>query len=580
MLFSEASLPKTNALSELSADEWWKSAVVYQIYPRSFQDSNGDGFGDLQGIRSRLGYLKELGVDVLWLSPIYRSPQADNGYDISDYQDIDPVFGTMKDFDQLIADVHALGMKLVMDLVVNHTSDEHPWFVESRSSLDNPKRDWYYWRDPRPGFEGGTPGAEPTNWESFFSGPVWKYDPATGQYYLHLFAEQQPDLNWENPEVRQAVYEMMRWWLDRGVDGFRMDVINLISKVPGLPDGTPAPGRALADGSAFYMEGPRLHEFLQEMHREVFDGRGALFTVGETPGVLLENAHLYSDPARREVNMIFQFEHVILGLPEGKFGRRTLEEGDLADCLTRWQEGLAEKGWNSLYLCNHDQPRTVSRFGDEEYWYDSATALATALHLLRGTPYVYQGEELGMSNTVFEGIEDFEDIESTNYYRLAVKGGEDPQTVLSGLRAMGRDNARTPVQWDGSTHAGFTTGTPWIAVNPNYPVINASEQVGDSTSVFAYFKALIELRHRLAVVANGSFERIDARSREIFAYRRLLGERELIVISNLSSHDAQPVLPSEISEAAPEFVPVLTNANVWEEMDAPLAPWRVRVFLA
>ena len=373
---------------------------------------------------------------------------------------------------------------------------------------------------------------------------------------------------------------MMRWWLDRGVDGFRMDVINLISKVPGLPDGTPAPGRALADGSPFYMEGPRLHEFLQEMHREVFDGRGALFTVGETPGVFLENAHLYSDPARHEVNMIFQFEHVILGLPEGKFGRRTLEEGDLADCLTRWQEGLAERGWNSLYLCNHDQPRTVSRFGDEKYWYDSATALATTLHLLRGTPYVYQGEELGMSNTVFEGIEDFEDIESTNYYRLAVERGEDPQTILSGLRAMGRDNARTPVQWDGSTHAGFTEGMPWIAVNPNYPVINASEQVGDPTSVFAYFKALIELRHRLAVVANGSFERIDAGSREIFAYRRVLGERELIVIGNLSSRDAQLSLPSDISEAASEFVPVLTNANVWEEMDAPLAPWRARVFLA
>ena len=580
MLFDETQLPETHSALHFPADEWWKSAVVYQIYPRSFNDANGDGFGDLQGIRSRLGYLKELGVDVLWLSPIYRSPQADNGYDISNYQDIDPAFGTMDDFNELIADVHALGMKLVMDLVVNHTSDEHPWFIESRSSIDNPKRDWYYWRDPRPGFEGGTPGAEPTNWGSFFSGPVWKYDPHTGQYYLHLFAEKQPDLNWENPEVRQAIYEMMRWWLDRGVDGFRMDVINLISKVPGLPDGTCRPGQDLADGSPFYMEGPRLHEFLQEMHGEVFEGRGAIFTVGETPGVLLENAPLYSDPARHEVNMIFQFEHVGLGLPEGKFGRRTLEAGDLADSLTRWQEGLAERGWNSLYLCNHDQPRTVSRFGDEKYWYDSATALATILHLLRGTPYIYQGEELGMTNTVFAGIEDFEDIESTNYYRVAIEHGDDPERVLEGLRAMGRDNARTPVQWDASDHAGFTTGTPWIALNPNYPVINASEQVGDPVSIFSYFRALIRLRHHLPVVADGRFERIDAGHREIFVFRRTLGERQLVVIANLSSKDLAPVLPSEISEAVPAFVPVLTNANVWEEMGAPLAPWRARVFLA
>ena len=388
MLFSEELISSREA--GLGHDDWWKGAVVYQIYPRSFQDSDGDGVGDLRGVRSRLDYLEALGVDVLWLSPVCRSPQADNGYDISDYRSIDPLFGTMEDFDALLGDAHARGMKLVMDLVVNHSSDEHPWFAASRSSKDDPKRDWYYWRPPRPGRAPGEPGAEPNNWGSFFSGSAWTLDEATGEYYLHLFHRKQPDLNWENPRVRAAVHAMMNWWLDRGVDGFRMDVINLISKAPGLPDGEVLDGRAWGEGFPLVSEGPRLHEFLAEMRREVFDGRGGAgadvpLAVGEAPGVRIDKARLYSGAARRELDMVFQFDHVDLGLEAGKFRPRPLRPGELADCLSAWQEALADDGWNSLYLDNHDQPRAVSRFGDEEHWYASATALATALHLLRGT---------------------------------------------------------------------------------------------------------------------------------------------------------------------------------------------------
>ena len=409
---------------------WWQSAVVYQIYPRSFADSDGDGIGDLAGIAGRLDHLAELGVDVLWLSPVYPSPQDDAGYDISDYQDIDPTFGTLAEFDALLAGLHERGMKLVMDLVVNHTSDEHPWFVESRSSRDNPKRDWYWWRP------------EPTNWRSFFSGPAWELDEATGEYYLHLFSRKQPDLNWENPEVREAIYSMMRWWLDRGVDGFRMDVINLISKDPALPD---APG---GDGSPHYMCGPRIHEFLQEMHREVFAGRDGLLTVGEMPGVTLENAKLFTDPARGEVDMVFQFEHVRLDQGASKWDVHPLKLRDLKRSLGRWQEGLAEIGWNSLYWNNHDQPRVVSRFGDGSP--EAAKMLGTVLHLHRGTPYVYQGEELGMTNFPFASIEEFRDIESLNHYAEAGAG-----VARRACKAMGRDNARTPMQWDASRARGL-----------------------------------------------------------------------------------------------------------------------------
>jgi oligo-1,6-glucosidase len=515
------------------ATPWWRSAVVYQIYPRSFSDSNGDGIGDLRGIRQRLGYLQQLGVDVLWLSPIYPSPQDDNGYDISDYQAIDPTFGTMAEFDDLLADVHRRGMKLVMDLVVNHTSDEHPWFIESRSSRHSPKRDWYWWRPGRPDAAGAPParGFPPTNWTSFFSGPAWEFDEATGEYYLHLFSRKQPDLNWENPQVRQAVYAMMRWWLDRGVDGFRMDVINLVSKVLPLADG----------GFEQYACGPRIHEYLAEMRAEVFGGRsGDYLTVGEMPGVTVDEAKLFTDPARGEVDMVFQFEHVSLEHVGGKFDTKPLDLRDLKASLGRWQEGLAESGWNSLYWNNHDQPRAVSRFGsDGKHRQRSATALATVLHLHRGTPYIYQGEELGMTNMPTPDRDALRDIESINHYEEALARGDDPLAVLEALGAMGRDNARTPMQWDASAHAGFTSGTPWIPVNPNHTEVNAQAAVADPESVFHHYRRLIELRHREPVVAHGDFTMLLPDHQQVYAFIRTLESEEMLVLANLSDHHAE-----------------------------------------
>ena len=563
-----------------TAPDWWKSAVVYQVYPRSFQDSDGDGVGDLRGILNRLDHLERLGVDVVWLSPIYRSPQADNGYDISDYQDIDPTFGTLADFDELLAAMHARGIKLVMDLVVNHTSDEHAWFAESRSSRESPKRDWYWWRPARPGTVGGEPGAEPTNWESFFSGSVWEWDEATGEYYLHLFDRKQPDLDWENPEVRRAVYDMMRWWLDRGVDGFRMDVINLISKHVELPDGPVRDGRRWGDGGASYTNGPRLHEFLQEMHREVFDGRDGLITVGETPGATVDDAVLFTDPVRHEVDMVFQFEHVGLDHGISKFRPRPLEPGELAASLTRWQEGLADRGWNSLYLENHDQPRSVSRFGDEAaHWRASATALATMLHLQRGTPYVYQGQELGMTNAPFSVIDEFRDVESLNAYADEIASGTAVADAISGLSYMSRDHARTPMQWDASPNAGFTDGTPWIAVNPNHDRINAAAQAGDPASVFEYYRRLIALRHERPVVGHGSFERADAGHPAIFAFERVLGDDRLLVVANLSSAGHVPAFDADVAERwRGARVLIANEADAAASVDAPLGPWAARVF--
>uniref|UniRef100_UPI00398A14A2 alpha-glucosidase n=1 Tax=Mycetocola sp. TaxID=1871042 RepID=UPI00398A14A2 len=495
----------TDATARITEDDraaapWWTRAVVYQVYPRSFADSDGDGIGDLAGIRSKLGYLSELGVDVIWLSPVYPSPQHDNGYDIRDYENIDPVFGTLADFNELVAEAHARGIRIVMDLVVNHTSDEHPWFVESRSATTNPKRDWYWWRAPR------EDGSAPNDWTSAFSGPAWTLDETTGEYYLHLFAEQQPDLNWENPEVRQAVYAMMRRWLDRGVDGFRMDVINLIAKRVELIDG---PERG--SGLGFTM-GPQIHDFLQEMHREVFAGReGEYLTVGEMPGVSIEDAVLFTDPARAEVDMVFQFEHVSLDSGSHKFDAIPLDFVALKSNLARWQDGLAERGWNSLYLNNHDQPRLVSRFGnDTEYRVESATLWGLVLHLHRGTPYIYQGEEIGMTNVRFQSIEHYRDIESLNHYREAVERFDQaPSSVLAGVHARGRDNARTPMQWDATEHAGFTTGTPWIAVNPNYAELNAEADRASGSSVFDFYRKLIALRHENETVALGAFELLE-----------------------------------------------------------------------
>lgn len=563
---------KTSLETSSASQDWWKSAVVYQVYPRSFADTNGDGIGDIRGIIRKLDHLDRLGVDVIWLSPVYASPHADAGYDISNYQAIDPVFGTIEDLDELVADLHSRGMKLVMDLVVNHTSDEHPWFVESRSSLDNPKRDWYWWRDARPGRGAGTPGAEPTNWESFFSGPTWTLDERTGQYYLHLFDPKQPDLNWENPAVRDAVYSMMRWWLDRGIDGFRMDVINLISKDTALPDGVPDSITGRGDGFVHYAHGPRLHEYLQEMRREVFDGRDALLTVGEMPGVSTDEALMTTDPERGELNMVFQFEHVGLDHGTSKFDPQPLEPGVLADSLTKWQDALGETGWNSLYLSNHDQPRTVSRFGnDRELWRESATALATMLHLQRGTPFIYQGEEIGMTNGFFPELSDFRDVESLNFYAQSLGLGCTADQLLTGMRRNGRDNARTPVQWDATSAAGFSTGEPWIAVNPNHTWLNASAQYADPSSVFNYYRQLISLRHDRDVIAVGDFARVDVGDPAVFAFQRTLGADRLLVAVNLSDEARTVRFPDPWEHAE------LILANYPDQTGPCLRPWEARV---
>ncbi len=489
--------------------DWWKSAVVYQVYPRTFADADGDGVGDLAGIRGRVDHLARLGVDVVWLSPVYRSPMDDNGYDISDYHDVDPVFGTLADLDALLDDLHRRGMKLVMDLVVNHTSSAHAWFQESRRSTDAPRRDWYWWRP-----------SVPNDWQSFFSGPAWTRDDATGESYLHLFAESQPDLNWENPEVRQAVYAMMRWWLDRGVDGFRMDVINLVSKPP------------LEAPQAEVFNGPRVHEYLQEMHREVFAGRPpGLLTIGETPGCTLEHARLFTDPARGEVDMVFQFEHVDLDSgPGGKWDVVPLTVRALKESLGRWQTGLADVGWNSLYLGNHDQPRCVSRFGDDspEHRVASAKALATVLHLHRGTPFVYQGDELGMTNAALEGPEDLRDIESVNAYREMLERGLAPGDAMAAIRAKSRDHARTPVPWP-----------------------EAEAQWEDPDSVLHHYRSLIALRHDQPVVVHGDFTMLLPEHEQVYAFVRRLDDVELLVAANLSSSGAVAELDGERVELGP-----------------------------
>jgi len=560
--------------------QWWQNAVVYQIYPRSFADSDGDGIGDLPGIIDRLDYLAGLGVDVVWLSPVYRSPQDDNGYDISDYQDIDPMFGSLADMDRLLDEVHARNIRIVMDLVVNHTSDEHPWFVESRSSMDNAKRDWYWWRPARDGTTAGEPGAEPTNWESLFSGPTWTLDETTGEYYLHCFSRKQPDLNWENPAVRQAVYAMMRWCLDRGVDGFRMDVINFISKDTSLPDGEPTGHGTLGNGFPSFMNGPRRHEFLQEMHREVFAGRNVpLLTVGETPGVTIEDAILFTDPARHELDMVFHFDHMSVDTGQHRFDRTPLDLRALKASFGLWQAGLAETGWNSLYWNNHDQPRAVSRFGDDgEYRTQAAKLLGTVLHLHRGTPYVYQGEELGMTNLPFATLDDFRDIESVNFYAAAVAGGQDPEATLTGLRVGSRDNARSPMQWDGSAQAGFTNGTPWLPVNPNATEINAAAERTDANSVFHHYRKLIALRHDLPVVAMGGFTMLLPDDPTIYAFTRHLDGVTLLVVANFSGADALVDLPDAVAWARSELLLGNYPMNRMPPMDITLRPWEARIY--
>ena len=502
-------------------------------------DSNGDGIGDLNGITEKLDYLKALGIDVIWLSPVYRSPNDDNGYDISDYEAIMDEFGTMEDFDRLLEAAHERGIRIVMDLVVNHTSDEHAWFIESRSSRDNDKRDYYFWRE-------GKNGGPPNNWGSFFSGSAWEYDETTDMYYLHQFSRKQPDLNWDNPRVRREVFDMMTRWCEKGIDGFRMDVISLISKPDGLPD-APAMNGLYGD-AGFVFNGPRIHEYLQEMNEEVLS-RYDLLTVGETPNVTVEEAGQYANEEGTELNMVFQFEHMNLDGGDGyKWSTRKLPLVPLKENLSKWQTGLDGIAWNSLYFCNHDQPRIVNRLGDPapQFREASAKCIATCLHMMQGTPYVYQGEELGMTNYPFHSVEEFRDIESINAYReLTEQRGMDPAVLFPMIAAKSRDNARTPMQWDETENGGFTTGTPWMAVNPNYIEINAREQLLRRDSVFQHYKKLIAMRHHYEIIVYGHYQLLLSEDPDLFVYTRDLDEHRLLVVCNFSGHN-RIYVPDEV----------------------------------
>ena len=523
---------------------WWKEAVIYQIYPRSFMDSNGDGIGDLQGIISRLDYLKYLGIDVIWLSPVYQSPNDDNGYDISDYQDIMEEFGTMADFDELLAAAHERGIKIVMDLVVNHTSDEHRWFVESRKSVDNAYRNYYIWRE---GKDAQTP---PNNWGSCFGGPAWQYDGETGMYYLHLFSRKQPDLNWDNPKVREEVFDMMTWWCDKGIDGFRMDVISMISKTKEMPDGEVHGLYGSFD--PYCVHGPNVHQYLREMNEKVLS-KYDIMTVGETAGVTTEQAKQYAGEDAHELNMVFQFEHVE---GDGKYGKWTDEKMPLTKLkkiLSRWQSELYGKAWNSLFWDNHDQPRAVSRFGDDrpQYREMSAKMLATCLHMMQGTPYIYQGEELGMTNYPFRNPEEFRDIESINAYREWCREGTVSHEVFwPCITFKSRDNARTPVQWDDSPQAGFTSGNPWIAVNPNYTQINAKAETADPGSVFHYYKKLIALRKEYPIIVYGRYELLMEDDEDLYVYTREMDEEKLLVVCSFCDHETGFTIPDEFAKAS------------------------------
>ncbi|MEB3751603.1 alpha,alpha-phosphotrehalase [Geobacillus sp. FSL W8-0032] len=523
----------------MSTTPWWKKAVVYQIYPKSFRDTNGDGIGDLLGVIEKLDYLKELGVDVIWLTPIYASPQRDNGYDISDYFRIHPEYGTMDDFDRLLREVHARGMKLVMDMVVNHTSTDHEWFQQARASKTNPYRSFYIWRDPKPD------GGPPTNWQSKFGGSAWEYDEQTGQYYLHLFDVTQADLNWENEELRRRLYDMMHFWLKKGVDGFRLDVINLLSKDQRFldDDGSIPPG----DGRRFYTDGPRIHEFLQEMNREVFS-KYDIMTVGEMSSTTIDHCIRYTNPENHELNMTFNFHHLKVDYPNGeKWAVAPFDFLALKRILSEWQVRMYEGGgWNALFWCNHDQPRIVSRYGDDgTYWKESAKMLATTIHLMQGTPYIYQGEEIGMTDPKFTDIRDYRDVESLNMYRILRAQGKSEQEVIDILQRKSRDNSRTPMQWDDSPHAGFTSGTPWIRVADNYQRINVKQALADRDSIFYHYKRLIELRKQYDIITTGRYELLLADDPHLFAYMRHGDREKLLVVNNFYPVETTFVLPEE-----------------------------------
>ncbi len=551
--------------------KWWKESVAYQVYPRSFMDSNGDGIGDLKGVTSKLDYLKELGIDVIWLSPMYKSPNDDNGYDISDYQDIMDEFGTMDDFNELLEGVHQRGMRLILDLVINHTSDEHPWFIESRSSKDNPKRDWYIWRD-------GKNGKEPNNWESIFSGPAWKYDEETDQYFMHIFSERQPDLNWENPEVRNALYDMVNWWLEKGIDGFRVDAISHIKKEPGFPDMPNPKNLDYVPCFPKMMNVEGIDEFLSEFTEKTIKNYDVM-TVGEANGVGLDDADRWVGEENGYFNMIFQFEFLNLWdkAADGSVDVRALKKN-----LSKWQTGLEGRGWNALFIENHDQPRRVSSWGDDQnYWKESAKMLGAMYFFMKGTPFIYQGQEIGMTNVQFPSIEDYNDVGMVNFYKVESAKGRPHEEIMQVVWEKGRDNSRTPMQWDATNMGGFTTADKtWLKINPNYPQINVAQQLQDSDSIYHFYKKMIQLRKENPLFVYGTYELLLPNHPRLFVYIRKYSSKKAIVINNFSKKPARFKVPSSIAYAKSELV--LNNYPVTEQKlrkEFTLKPYETRVYL-
>ncbi|WP_085505378.1 glycoside hydrolase family 13 protein [Thalassobacillus devorans] len=549
--------------------KWWKEAVAYQVYPRSFMDSNGDGIGDIQGVISKLDYLKDLGIDVIWICPVYSSPNDDNGYDISDYKGIMEEFGTMADFDQLLKEVHKRGMRLIMDLVINHTSDEHPWFIESRSSKDNPYRDYYIWHP-------GKDGKKPNNWESIFGGSAWEFDPKTKEYYMHVFSRKQPDLNWENPEVRVNLYEMVNWWLDKGIDGFRIDAISHIKKIPGFPDLPNPENKKYVPSFEGHMNREGIQIFLEELKEKTFDNYD-IMTVGEANGVKVEQADEWVGEENGKFNMIFQFEHLDLW---GKSTDGGLDIHSLKEILTKWQKGLEGRGWNALFLENHDQPRSVSTWGNDRGFLDkSAKCLATMYFLMQGTPFIYQGQEIGMTNTKFDSIEDYNDVAIKNMYYNELEEGKSHEEIMEVIWKNGRDNSRTPMQWNDTENAGFTTGTPWLKLNPNYTEINVQKGIEDPNSIYHYYKQLIDLRKSSDVLIYGNYDLILEDHDSIYAYTRTLEDEKVLVITNLFEEDADLELPADLQDKEAELL--LSNYAIDSEENLKFVrfkPYEARVY--
>ncbi|MFN7250375.1 MAG: glycoside hydrolase family 13 protein [Anaerobacillus sp.] len=548
---------------------WWKEAVAYQIYPRSFMDSNGDGIGDIQGVIQKLDYLKELGIDVIWICPIYTSPNDDNGYDISDYKGIMEDFGTMADFDQLLKEVHARGMKLIMDLVINHTSDEHPWFIESRSSKDNPYRDFYIWHP-------GKDGKEPNNWESIFGGSAWEYDNKTNEYFMHVFSRKQPDLNWENPEVRHALYEMVNWWLDKGIDGFRVDAISHIKKIAGFPDLPNPENKKYVPSFQGHMNREGIQVFLEELKKETFD-KYDVMTVGEASGVSIEQAEDWVGEENGKFNMIFQFEYLDLW---GQSEINGLDIHVLKKSFTKWQNGLEGTGWNALFVENHDLPRSVTTWADNaEYWRESAKAIATMYFLMQGTPFIYQGQEIGMTNVKFDSIDDYNDVAIKNFYHNESESGKSHQEIMEVIWAKGRDNSRTPMQWNTSENAGFTLGQPWLKVNPNYLEINVEAALQDPQSIYHYYKNLIALRKNEPALIYGSYGLILKEDDKIYAYTRSFEGETALIIANLFGEEAKFVLPENLKNKSAQLAISNYEVNSDEDItEITLRPYEARVY--